>query len=384
MNPFTKITVFRKLKSGSRLLGCFILIALVTAPLIFALVFSESMMNGISEKYICLSDGHIQTREDISLIPEQMLYSADSVIYGNVLIYSSTETSPLMVKGVTDSYFNEKRSNQIHFVSKAEDESNLSGIIISRSTAEKLNVEVGDKVAMMIVPENSDRVLRPVLARVTGIFYTGYDSLDKNLSFVDYEYAIKLFTNETPIYELIVNSPYSEDLNSVLSYLPSLVETSIWSSKNTAVYENFVSSRQMIMIILLLVVAVAAFYTASVANQIVEDDMKNIAIYKLLGANNTQIKNSLFVSVYTVTIAGILVGLLIGLLLSLNMGPILTYLSDKGLEGLSFYLLDFDVTVPFLRISLLLMALLVISFITVRITLRRTGRITPIQLFTSL
>ncbi len=384
MNPFTKITVFRKLKSGSRLLGCFILIALVTAPLIFALVFSESMMNGISEKYICLSDGHIQTREDISSIPEQMLYSADSVIYGNVLIYSSTETSPLMVKGVTDSYFNEKRSNQIHFVSQAEDESNLSGIIISRSTAEKLNVGVGDKVAMMIVPENSDRVLRPVLARVTGIFYTGYDSLDKNLSFVDNEYAIKLFSNETPIYELIVNSPYSEDLNSVLSYLPSLAETSIWSSKNTAVYENFVSSRQMIMIILLLVVAVAAFYTASVANQIVEDDMKNIAIYKLLGANNSQIKNSLFVSVYTVTIAGILVGLLIGLLLSLNMGPILTYLSDKGLEGLSFYLLDFDVTVPFLRISLLLMTLLIISFITVRITLRRTGRITPIQLFTSL
>ncbi len=384
MNPFVKINIFKKLKSRSRLTGCFILIALVTAPLVFALVFSESMMRGITEKYICLSDGHIQTKQDISSIPDYMLYSADSVISGNVLLYSSTETAPLLVKGVNDSYFNEKRSSQLHFISKSEEESNLSGIIISRSTAEKLNVTVGDKVAMMVVPENSDRVLRPVLARVSGVFYTGYDSLDKSLSFVDYEYAQKLFSAETSSFELILDSSYAENLDCVLSYLPSLEKTYIWKTKNTAVYENFVASRQMIMIILLLVVAVAAFYTASLANQIVEDDMRNIAIYKLLGSDNSLIKNYLFVSVYIVTIAGILVGLILGLILSLNMAPLLSYLSKAGLEGLSFYLLDFDVTVPFLSIILLLSALMLISFITVRLTLRRTARITPVQLFTSL
>lgn len=384
MSPFVKKTGLRKLKSGSRLTGCFILIALVTAPLVFALVFSDSMMSGITEKYICLSDGHIQTKQDISSVPQSMLYSADSVISGSVLVYSSSETTTLTIKGVSDSYFNEKRLEQLHFTDRAEDSSNLSGISISRSTAEKLGVKVGDKVAMMVVSDSADRVLRPVLARVSGIFYTGYDSLDKMLGYVSYEYAQKLFSTENSVYELLLNDPYSEYPYQVFSYLTSTSDTTVWTSKNTAVYENFVASRQMIMIILLLVVAVAAFYTASVANQIVEEDMKAIAVSKLLGANDSQIRSSVFFSVYTVTVAGITAGLILGLILSFNMGPVLSLLSNLGLESLSYYLLDFKVTVPYLNIIVLLLALLFISFLTVRLTLRRTVRITPVQLFTSL
>ncbi|MCR5761570.1 MAG: hypothetical protein K6F82_06235 [Sphaerochaetaceae bacterium] len=384
MNPFVKKTGFRKLKSGSKLTGCFILIALVTAPLIFALVFSESMMSGITEKYICLSDGHIQTKQDISAIPESAIYSADYVISGNILLYSSTETATLYVKGVDSSYFNEKRSKELTFDSVTDNQSNLIGIYISRATAEKLGVEAGDKVAMMVVSDSQARALRPVLSRVTGIFHTGYDSLDKNLAYIDFDYAQKLFSAENLSCEILLNSPYSDNPYSVFSYLESFEDTTVWTSKNTAVYENFVASRQMIMIILILVVCVAAFYTASVANQIVEEDMKSISISKLLGANDSQIRSSVFLSVYAVTVAGITAGLILGLILSLNMSPILSMLSRAGFESLSYYLLDFSVTVPYSSIFILLSVLLLISFVTVRMTLRKTKRITPVQLFTSL
>ncbi|MCR4676495.1 MAG: FtsX-like permease family protein [Sphaerochaetaceae bacterium] len=387
MNPFVRKAAVKRIRTGQKLTGCFILIALVTSPLVFALIFSESMMNGITEKYICLSDGHIQTSQSTENIPEEMIYSSDKVLSANVLIYSSTETSPLYVKGVEKSYFNERRNSQMHILEErkeGEGSSNLGGITISRYTAQKLGVSVGDKVALMIVPEDTSKTIRPVLAVVDKIFYTGYDTLDKLLSYVDYSYAEKVFGSSSFCNEILVNPSYAERLNEVVSYLDNPQLASLWTSKNSSIYQNFISSRQMIIIILLLVVFVAAFYTASVANQIVEEDMKRIAISKLIGASDRQVRSSVFISVYIVTISGIICGCILGLLLSFNMGPILSALSKAGIESLSFYLLDFDIVVPYTTVMLLMAALLVISFISVKLTLRRTVKITPVQLFTSL
>ena len=124
-----------------------------------------------------------------------MLYSADEVITGYALMYSATGTSNVMVKGTDDDYFNEKRMDQItiglpSLVSDAN--SNLRGIMISRATARKLNVDIGDNVALMIVPDNADKVLRPILCRIDGIFHTGYDQLDSLLCFMDIDDAREL------------------------------------------------------------------------------------------------------------------------------------------------------------------------------------------------
>jgi hypothetical protein len=55
-----------------------------------------------------------------------------------------------------------------------------------------------------------------------------------------------------------------------------------------------------------------------------------------------------------------------------------------GLKSLSFYLLDFDITVPWLQILLISASLLVISYVSIQISLVKTRRITPIRLFTEL
>ena len=155
-------------------------------------------------------------------------------------------------------------------------------------------------------------------------------------------------------------------------------------AKGVSVYENFVTSRQMIMIILMLVVVVAAFYTASVAQQMVQDDIQDIAIVKLIGSSNTLVRKSAFLSVYAVTLAGMILGIGLGLLIGCNLGPILTWLSSLGFQSLSFYLLDFSITIPWLSIAIICALLMVISFVSIRISLIRTKTITPMRLFTSL
>jgi lipoprotein-releasing system permease protein len=368
------------------------------APLVCALIFSDSMMEGITSKYIYLSDGHLQLSYnygkeledfDVSLYPD-MLYSADEVTTGYALMYSATGTSNVMVKGTDKDYFNEKRLDQITFMVASESDStasasNLKGITISRATAKKLQVNIGDRVALMIVPDNPDKVLRPVLCRIDSIFYSGYDQLDSLLCFVDIDYAKTLYSEKSSTsIELLVKGDYMEKLDDVIAALGDGYGISKWNEYNVAVYENFVTSRQMIFIILLLVVVVAAFYTASVAQQMVQDDMSDIAIAKLIGSSDTLVKKSAFLSVYAVTVIGMLIGIVLGLLIGCNLGPILTGLSNLGLQSLSFYLLDFDINVPWLSILIISLCLLAISYVAIWLSLAKTRRISPIQLFTSL
>ena len=386
MNPFVRFWSLRRILKRRRLLGCLILVALVMAPLVCALIFSESMIEGITNKYIYLSDGHLQisnfSEPDITY-DASLIYSMDEVTSGYALMYSATSTSSVQIKGVSSSYFNEKRLSQITLETAELEQSNLNGIAISRTTANALGVSLGDRVALMIVPDTSKATVRPVLVRIEAIFYSGYDQLDQLLAFVDLSYAKTLFTSSCATScEIIVQDAYMENLDEVIEALNlPVARVSTWDEYNVSVYSNFITSKQMILIILLLVVVVAAFYTASVAQQMVQDDIKPISIAKLIGMSDSMVRVSVFMSVTLVTILGMLLGLALGIGIGYALGPVLSQLSRLGLESLSFYLLDFEVTIPWKTVLLLSACLLALSCMAVWLTLRKTRKITPIRLF---
>lgn len=394
VNPFVKFWSAKRIFKKGRLLGCLVLIAFVMAPLVCALIFSESMIAGITNKYIYLSDGHLQIQGvayDGLAIDDAMVLHADSVVSGYALVYSSSSTSSLLVKGVSSDYFNESRLSQVSFETTDLEPSNLKGIALSRATASKLGVSIGDRVALMIVPDDASRSPRPVLVRVEAIFHSGYDQLDSMLSFVDKEYARTLFTSSSSAsVEVLVGDTYIERLDDVIADLVlkneglSLREISTWNEHNVSVYNNFVTSKQMILIILLIVIVVAAFYTSSVAQQMIQDDMKPISIAKLIGMADSQVRLSAFISVSSVTVAGIVLGIGLGIGIGYGLGPVLSALSNKGLQSLSFYLLDFVVDIPWKSVLFISVCLMVLSAASVWIALGKTRRITPMRLFTSL
>lgn len=394
VNPFVKFWSAKRIFKKGRLLGCLVLIAFVMAPLVCALIFSESMIAGITNKYIYLSDGHLQIQGvayDGLVTDDAMILHADSVVSGYALVYSSSSTSSLLVKGVSSDYFNESRLSQVSFETTDLEPSNLKGIALSRATASKLGVSIGDRVALMIVPDDASRSPRPVLVRVEAIFHSGYDQLDSMLSFVDKEYARTLFTSSSSSsVEVLVGDTYIERLDDVIADLVlkneglSLREISTWNEHNVSVYNNFVTSKQMILIILLIVIVVAAFYTSSVAQQMIQDDMKPISIAKLIGMADSQVRLSAFISVSSVTVAGIVLGIGLGIGIGYGLGPVLSALSNKGLQSLSFYLLDFVVDIPWKSVLFISVCLMVLSTASVWIALGKTRRITPMRLFTSL
>ncbi len=402
MNSFVKLWSLRRVVKKGHLVGCLILLALVVAPLVCALIFSQSMISGITNKYIYLSDGHIQIAgtfaDEINTnfntnfnTNSSSIFSMDSVTAGYALVYSSSSTTSLMVKGITGEYFNEKRLSQIIFETQNLEESNLQGIALSRATAQTLSVSIGDRVALMIVPDDSSKAPRPVLVRVEAIFHSGYDQLDKLLSFIDIDYAKTLFTSQSSTsVEVLVLDTYMEKLNSIKESIllanPNIASSQLttWNEHNVAVYNNFVTSKQMILIILSIVIVVASFYTASVAQQMIQDDMKNISISKLIGMSDFMVRKSAFLSVLFVTISGIICGISLGIIIGYAIGPLLSSLSQMGLPSLSFYLLDFTVTIPWPSILLISLFLLILSSLAVWFALGKTRRITPMRLFNSL
>lgn len=387
MNNFAFFWGFRKIKRRGRLTGCMILIAFVTAPLVLALVFSNSMMSGITNKYIYLSNGHILIKgeSDLKADNNKILF-ADNVITGSALAYSSEHTASFNIKGIKSDYFNYLRSKQISFITDDNNSlGNLNGITLSRKTAEILNVDLGDRIALMVVPDSAAGVPAPKLVKVSSLFYSGYDQLDENIAFVSYDYARTLFPSSSSIStEVILADSLMDNIEEVTHTFDEDVLYSTWEQNNASLYRNFVNSRQMIIIVLLLISCVAAYYSASVAQQMIQDDMSEIAIMKLLGCSNRLVRKSSFISVFSVTFAGVILGLTGGLLISFNLSPLLNFLAERKIDMFSYYLLDFDIKIPFGDIFLVLFSLCLVSAVSIFFSLRKTRRISPIQLFTTL
>ena len=377
-----------------RLLGAALLITLVMIPLVLSLTFMDGMMGGITDKYILLQDGHIQmnsaerlfiTNTSVEGI-DARIYSADFVTIGYGIVYSRNATAEIRIKGVDPSYFNERRLAQFSIQGDLlEKDGNLPAVMLSSSTAERLGVGVGDRLALMIVPDVSVAVVRPVLAQVTSIFNSGYHQLDASLVFMGIDDALKLFPAvKSARTEILVNREAAGEIDEVISsitrHLNKSYDFSTWDEFNQAVYQNFITSRQVILLVFLMIILVAGVYVSSIAGEIVQDNFQSIAVLKAMGTHTSMIRRAYFYTVTCITCIGMLCGVGLGLLLGTRLGDVLSLFAASGLPGLQYYLLDFPIVVSWSDLLLVACALLGISSITVLFTLRRIGKISPLEL----
>jgi len=377
-----------------RLLGAALLITLVMIPLVLSLTFIDGMMGGITDKYILLQDGHIQINSADRLFEtnsslkgiDGRIYAADYVTIGYGIVYSRDATAEIRIKGVDSSYFNERRLAQFSIQGELlKKNGNLTAVMLSSSTAEKLGVGVGDRLALMVVPDVSIAVVRPVLAQVTSIFNSGYHQLDASLVFMGIDDALKLFpAAKSARTEILIDREAAGEIDEVISsiagHLKKSYDFSTWDEFNQAVYQNFITSRQVILLVFLMIILVAGVYVSSIAGEIVQDNFQSIAVLKAMGTHTSMIRRAYFYTVTAITCLGMLCGIGLGLLLGTRLGDVLSLFAASGLPGLQYYLLDFPIVVSWNDLLLVACALLVISSITVLFTLRRIGKISPLEL----
>lgn len=374
-----------------RLLRSMLLIAIVMVPLILALIFMDGMMQGITEKYITLQDGHLQIHHADELpadlfASDGRILSADHVAAGYGIIYSRDATAEVRIKGVDDSYFNEQRTAQMAIEgAPLVKEGTIAIVMLSKTTARALGVSVGQRVAFMVVPDSSVAAVRPVLAQVVALYESGYHELDSSLVFMNREDALRFFPKEQHAYtEILVKRSAMQELASIASDINRKALASLpyatWDEFNSTVYQNFITSRQVILLVFMMILLVAGVYVSSIAQELVQDSMQSIALLKTLGARFTMILGSYYVTVMSVTAMGMALGVGAALAIGKRLGPFLRWLGRRGFSALEYYLLDFPVIISWVDIGKICLAMLILSSLTVQFSLRRIKRISPLEL----
>ena len=378
------LLVKRKLGFGAnraakrRILFNLLLITLVVSALVFAQIFVVSMSRGIADKYALLGNGHLQvhTTDDVDFSGYENMIDVQKVGQSYALIYSPSANKMVRLKGVQDTYFSELRLAQLTMGEPyLQTESNLPQILLSTTLAATLDVQIGERVALMLVSQSS---IRPQLCIVQNFYDSGYQELDANLVFSDYELITRLFQGkEDTYYELLVDGDTLQQTKQTLQADGYAVTS--WDEENYAVATNLNTSRQAVLGVMVAVAILCGYFISELSRELVEDDKYKIAMLTLFGATKRLIRQSYFSTVMAVTLLAVLLGTLLGMTLALNLSPLLASIAARSIPSLSYYLLDFSIVIPYLDILTITCVLVVVSILSVMFSLRRVSRIEPIS-----
>jgi len=210
---------------------------------------------------------------------------------------------------------------------------NHFGIILGKSLADKLGLERGDKVTVLIPQATvTPAGIQPRLKRFTvvGIFDAGSGfGFDNHLGFINLHDAQKLFLLGDKVSGLrlkikdVFDAPaFSQKLS---HYLGEDYAISNWTGQFGAFFQAVKMEKTMMFLILLLIVAVAAFNLISSLVMVVNDKQSDIAILRTLGALPRTILATFMVQGSVVGVVGTLLGLIGGVLLALNATQIVNW-----------------------------------------------------------
>ncbi len=326
---------------------------------IFAMILSMGVMNGMNnqmvENTIKTSLGHIAIhrkgfQDDMKLeyhfMPETRIIEAIESDE-RILAYAprvklqgmvrSSESSrgvmlvgiePEMEKAVSNIYDYTIKKEGSRFLSADDD----NAILISKSTADKLDLLVGDKLVVMF--QDNDNEIIGVGLEIVGIFQTPIESFDKFVVFLNIKTLQRITGLNSNISELTIVLKNKRTVDRVKEKLISIInnrDLEILSWKDIAPYlVSAVKLFDTIMYIFFMIVFITVIF--SVANTLIMAIMERfheIGVMKSIGTRPSWIFNMVLFEAINLGIVGLVAGIIIGV-------AITGLLAISGID-LSFY-----------------------------------------------
>lgn len=341
-----------------------LLIFLITAVLVFAMVFISSMTTAIDRMIIMLGSSSIVTGEEVD-VSSWSGASINKTREGEGVVFTEEGKSIIRLKGVNESYLQGEREEALKIVRSGEEVKNA--IIVSTTLARKLNLELGSSMTMMLYEKDKNRT-RPILMTVTGIFDSGYAQLDRYLAYVDFS----LLDGEEE-WEILLDQ--KDDLEKRCQELEELgISYKTYREKYSALYLNVRQSVSILYLILAFVALLAAFFSTDIVSVYLSRDRQDIAALRLLGMEEKRIRRIyLSLSLFAVAISA-LGGTVLGLLLGLLSPSLIRIVASSNPGLVEYYISSFSVTVPTMELLLMVLAMVVLSALTLFISLSTSGR----------
>jgi lipoprotein-releasing system permease protein len=209
----------------------------------------------------------------------------------------------------------------------------LPGIIVGKTLAEDLGLEVGDRVRLisplaalgLALSEPRGSSTRSREFRVIGVFQAGFQEYDSGLAYTDLFEAQRLFDEgdnvtgvELRVHDLDTSFALARRIEQDLG---GAFHSLDWSELNRNLFTALEVQKIALTLVIATIIFVAAFNVIATLIMIVLEKKREIAILKAMGATDTTVLGVFMVQGVVIGVIGTLAGVLVG-------GGIVSYL-DK-------------------------------------------------------
>lgn len=423
----------KKTVGSKSIIGAIVCIALSLIPLVVVLSVSDGMVEGMTERLINLSSSHIQLQFD---------FIGEEVIDRNLIDYTLEKVKK--VRGVTDAYelitttglvsstkgrtgatvralepsvFRTVESYSSLFKCIDGDINDFysktgRNALIGKGIADALKISAGDTIRLITTQRINDRIIPKMTSfKVSGIISCGYQELDALWVFIPISEGVEILKPDTSQAAIMVEAedPFGkqgqlrmlqEKIDSVTDFYASSYR---WDELNKSQYENFASTKMLLVFIMLLIVLIACVNISSCIVMLSMERRREIAIMKSFGTKSKTISLSFVFTGVAIGLAGIVIGIPVGILISLNVNNLiwgieqlvnvfakLGYLIANGnlnsfytvhLMDEAYYLESIPVHIPFIQILFYIIATVVLSLFTSLIPAVKAGAEKTIDTF---
>ena len=434
---FAKSLIFPKSEKKSiarkSLFGAVLCIGLSIVPLVVVTSITNGMIDGMTERIIGLSSSHLQAfvSPNISKVKtaDSFIEYADDVceVRGVTGVYPEVEISALAagkkgrsgieIRALEKDIFVRNKSfanlfdvvdgNINDFVNPSPDEKRAS-VIIGKKLSEDLYLHAGDTFRIITTKSvdssgDSDTTgkIIPKLStfKIAAIVSCGYQELDQFWVFLPIEAAYSSLSMESATYNVMIETTdaFSPDLVAIQRRLADnfgrYANVYRWDQIHTAEFENFSSTKVMLVFVMMLIVLVACVNISSAIVMLVMERQKEIAILKSIGAKPRGITISFLIAALSCGAGGLIIGLPVGILLTVFSNQIIHGLerlvnifatigggAEVHLMDPAYYLSEIPVEIPGIQIILIAVSVLLLSVLVSYLPARKAGREKPLDI----
>jgi len=283
-----------------------------------------------------LADWQDQKNE---LLKVDRVKSVEGVIRSEAVIQTIKGLQGILFEGIDPAaHATEEVTSSIYSGKLSDLKLGAYNVIIGRSLANLLNVEIGDKVRIISVRGSRFTPLGRMPSQrnftVAGLFNVGAD-VDSQLVLMNRQDAgrlIRIGKNHVTGLRIYLDDPFAIESWTAPKLLDGEVMTD-WRQTHGELFAAVKMEKNMIWLLLCLIISVAAFNILSSSVMVVNDKNAEVAILKTLGISNTTLNLIFIIQGAWSGIVGALVGTVLGLLLSSNINEVVTFLGLHVVEN---------------------------------------------------
>ena len=410
---FAKSLIFPRSEKKSiarkSLFGAVLCIGLSIVPLVVVTSITNGMIDGMTERIIGLSSSHIQAyvSPNISRVKSAAAFAEYAeetcAVRGVTGFYPEVELSAIATGKEGRSGIEVRALEKDIFV---RNKSFAKLFEVSEGSLETFVNEAEEKkgpakAVRIITTKSTGEKMLPKLTsfKVAAIVSSGYQELDQFWVFIPIESAYSSLSMESATYNIMIETEdaFAPELVAIQRRLSEnfgrYANVYRWDQIHTAEFENFSSTKVMLVFVMMLIVLVATVNISSAIVMLVMERQKEIAILKSIGAKPGAITLAFLTAALACGAGGLVLGLPIGIMLTVFSNQIV-----HGLERLvnlftamggggpvhlmdpAYYLAEIPVEIPAIQIILIAVSVLILSLLVSYLPARKAGREKPLDI----